>query len=76
VETAAHIKGQLAYGSRRDVRYPPERLPTLRRNYHAARLAERSRHIVTEAGPGTEDLAHELTHIMTGTKAQEASNVS
>lgn len=75
-KSAAHIKAQLAHGSRRGTRYPPERLAALRRDYHAARLAENIRRIVQEAGPFTAEQAEELNHIITGTNAQEAEIVS
>lgn len=76
METASRIKAQLAYGSRRDVRYPPERLATLRREYYAARLAENIRRAVKQAGPFTLEQAQELSNIITGTTAQEAEIVS
>lgn len=66
METAARIKAQLAYGSRRDVGYPPERLATLRRDYHAARLAENIRRVIRESGPFTPEQARSLAGIITG----------
>lgn len=76
METAAHIKAQLGYGSRRDVAYSPERLAELRRDYHAARLAESIRHVVKQSGPFTPEQTQELSHIITGIAAQEADIVS
>lgn len=65
-KSSAHIRAQLAYGSRRDVAYSPERLATLRRDYHAARLAESIRRMVKESGPFTPEQARELTSIISG----------
>jgi hypothetical protein len=70
---AAHLKGQLAYGSRRDVAYPPERLASLRRDYQAARLAESIRSILRQSGPFTPEQASELTHIISGRPADRPS---
>lgn len=75
METAAHFKAQLAYGSRRDVKYPPERLSQLRRDYYSARLAENIRNAIRASGPLTADQAHELKNIITETTAQEADIV-
>lgn len=74
MQTAAHFKAQLAYGSRRDVRYPPERLAALRSEYRAARLAESIQRSVSESGPFTAEQAQNLTRIITATTttAQEA----
>jgi hypothetical protein len=76
METAAHFKAQLAYGSRRDVSYPPERLAELRRDYRSARLAENIRNAIREAGPLTAAQAHDLTNLINETTAQEANIVS
>jgi hypothetical protein len=76
VETAAHFKAQLAYGSRRDVSYPPERLAKLRRDYYSARQAENIRSAIRESGPLTPEQAQELTHLITETTAPEADIVS
>lgn len=76
METAARIKAKLAYGSRRDIGYTPERLATLRREYYAALLGENIRRAVEESGPFTTEQTQELTHIITGTNAQEADIVS
>ncbi|WP_087874118.1 hypothetical protein [Arthrobacter globiformis] len=73
METAIRLKGQLAYGSRRDVGYAPERLAALRRDYQAARLAESIRRIVQESGPFTTEQAEELTNIITGSAADTAA---
>jgi hypothetical protein len=67
VATAAQYKAQLAYGSRRDVKYPPERLAELRREYHAARLAENARCAIKAAGPLSPEQAQELKHLITET---------
>lgn len=74
--TAAHLKAQLAYGSRRDVQYPPERLAQLRRDYQAAHLAENIRGAITAAGCLTAEQAKELKHLITETTAEEADIVS
>lgn len=71
--TAAHFKAQLAYGSRRDVRYPPERLAALRSEYRAARLAESIRRLVNESGPFTAEQAQNLTKIITTTSTNQES---
>lgn len=70
---AAHLKGQLAYRSRKDVACPPERLAELRRDYQAARLAEDLRSIVRKAGPFTPDQARELAGIIRGKTATQAA---
>lgn len=67
--TAAHYKAQLAYGSRRDVQYPPERMAELRRDYNAARLAENIRNAIRDAGPLSAEQADELKHLITQTTA-------
>lgn len=76
MEPAARIKAKLAYGSRQDVRYAPEHLAALRRDYHAARLAESIRDAVEQSGPFTPEQTQELTHIIAGSNAQEADIVS
>jgi hypothetical protein len=76
VEPAARIKAKLAYGSRQDIRYAPEHLAALRRDYHAARLAESIRNAVEQSGPFTPEQTQELTHIIAGPNAQEADIVS
>jgi hypothetical protein len=72
--TAAHYKAQLAYGSRRDVEYSPERLAQLRRDYHAARLAENVRRAIRAAGRISAEQANEFKHLITETTATEASH--
>jgi hypothetical protein len=62
----ARIKAQYAYNSRPDVGCPPDVLAGLKRDYHAARLAENIRRVVQEAGPFTAEQARELTRIITG----------
>ncbi|WP_427130240.1 hypothetical protein [Pseudarthrobacter sp. S9] len=66
MDTPAHIRARLAYGSRRDVQYPPEVLADLRRDYHAARLAENIRRVVKESGPFTAEQKMALACIITG----------
>lgn len=62
--TAAKRKAQYAYGSRRDVGNPPERVAELRRNYHAARLAETIQTAIRESGPFTAEQTRELAEII------------
>jgi hypothetical protein len=73
---AARRKAQYAYGSRRDVGNSPERVAELRREYHAARLAEIATKAIRAAGPLTPEQAQELTQIINETTTQETSNVS
>lgn len=70
---AAHLRGQLAYRSRKDVACPPERLAELRRDYQAARLADDLRTIVQTSGPFTPDQARELAGIIGGTTIGQAA---
>ncbi len=74
--TAAHYKAQLAYGSRRDVQYPPERLAHLRRQYQAALLTENIKHAIRAAGRLSAEQAKELKNLITETTATEADIVS
>lgn len=71
--TAANLKAQLAYGSRRDVQYPPERLAQLRRDYQAAHLAENIQRAIKAAGRLSAEQAKELKHLITETTTQEAA---
>ena len=73
METAARIKAQLAYGSRQGSRYSTEHLATLRRDYHAARLAESIRRVVQESGPFTPEQSRELAGILTESAAEVAA---
>jgi hypothetical protein len=73
---AANLKAQLAYGSRRDVSYPQDRLEQLRRDYYAARGAENATKAIRDAGPLTPEQAQELTQIINETTTQETNNVS
>jgi hypothetical protein len=68
----ARIKAQYAYGSRRDVGNPPERVAELRRDYHAARLAETIQAAIRESGPFTAEQIRELAGIITGAKGVAA----
>jgi len=64
-KSASQLKAQLAHGSRKGTRYPPEQLAALRRDYHAIRLEETLRRIVKEAGPFTAEQAQTLAAIIT-----------
>jgi len=73
VGIAARRKALYAYGSRKDVGNSAERVAELRRDYHAARLAETIQSVISESGPFTAEQSRELAGLLTGSTSDVAS---